>query len=389
MSKVELPRIQVSEVHSSLTSFYIKLLGSYPFSTKFISDHNQKFKIKRALEEASLKHPLKNVIIDYITEPHVFVTEQHLENGKALSWYEFLHDLCNRLNFNPSQLILLTSNVYGKESYDAWCLSKNITHKLDIRSQHKAYWLSRLFSAGYTIERNEIEDKHFTMFVGRPRLHKDIIVQWYLKNISNSNKEQNMLSTFIYGSKFNFDGWDNYLIEKVKLLPGTIENNSSVHPSLALPWGGDPKLFTKAFARGLINFVIDYLECEDFDSIQAYLNFKNTNAWWLEDMISEKTFKCIVLKKPFIRLGMPHSLKKLREWGFKTFDGVLFDESYDSDEDFYTRTDKILTQVEHYLNMPFDKIKEKVYSSEVQEIVNHNYNLACELYKNKEELVNV
>ena len=82
---------------------------------------------------------------------------------------------------------------------------------------------------------------------------------------------------------------------------------------------------------------------------------------------------------------MPRSLTRLKEWGFKTFDGVLFDESYDDMENFYDRLNCIIPQVEKYLSMSFDELKEKVYSAEVQQIIEHNYNLAYEIYNNKEE----
>jgi hypothetical protein len=118
------------------------------------------------------------------------------------------------------------------------------------------------------------------------------------------------------------------------------------------------------------------------------VDFKKTHSWWHEDMISEKTFKCILLKKPFIRLGMPGSLDKLRSWGFKTFDNLLFDETYDNIENFYNRLDAILCQIERILAIPFDELQEKIASPEMQSVLEHNYNLAYQLYTD-EELINV
>ena len=86
---------------------------------------------------------------------------------------------------------------------------------------------------------------------------------------------------------------------------------------------------------------------------------------------------------------MPGSLNILKQWGFKTFDGILFDESYDEIDDCYERVENILIQVEQLLSMPFQQLKEKVYSKEVQDVINHNYELAHLIYNKKEELVNV
>lgn len=48
--------------------------------------------------------------------------------------------------------------------------------------------------------------------------------------------------------------------------------------------------------------------------------------------LTEKTFKPIALGMPFIIVGTKGSLKYLREYGFKTFEGI-WDESYDDAED--------------------------------------------------------
>lgn len=48
--------------------------------------------------------------------------------------------------------------------------------------------------------------------------------------------------------------------------------------------------------------------------------------------LTEKTFKPIALGMPFVIVGTKGSLKYLREYGFKTFEGI-WDESYDDAED--------------------------------------------------------
>tara|TARA_B110000858_G_scaffold195815_2_gene253110 strand:+ start:86 stop:697 length:612 start_codon:yes stop_codon:yes gene_type:complete len=56
--------------------------------------------------------------------------------------------------------------------------------------------------------------------------------------------------------------------------------------------------------------------------------------------ISEKTFKAIASRSPFIIFGNKGSLKRLKEWGYKTFDD-FWDESYD-ELSSWERFDKIL-----------------------------------------------
>jgi hypothetical protein len=154
-------------------------------------------------------------------------------------------------------------------------------------------------------------------------------------------------------------------------------------------WLGETDEFKNSFSSCLFNFNIDYHEAENFYSFEDYKEFKNKNDWWKEDVLSEKLFRSIIYKRPFIRFGMPNGLKVLRSWGFKTFDGILFDERYDDIDDCFERIEHILDQVTTYLDMPFNSLKEKVYSDEVQEVLDHNYNLAYKIYNEKEEVVNV
>lgn len=374
-------RIKVRGEESPLTS-YIRILGGFPFD----SSENIRFKLLKFLEDSKIRSPDKNITISYIHEPLTFLN--NINNDQPVSWFSFLHDSIKRLNIEPSKIYFLTSNVYASESYNLWCKQFGIDKKINVVSQKKEFWISKVIANNF-LPQSINEDKHFSLFIGRPNFQKNEVVKWYLECMF-SNHQDKFISTFLYPASTIPEHWSSDLKDKAMLLPGTIEDNSKSHPdTAALPWGGDSDIFSKAFSRGLINFCVDYTEFEDFDSYNKYKEFKHTHLWWHEDMLSEKLFKCVILKRPFIRLGMTHSLKRFKEWGFKTFDGVLFDESYDDMEDFYDRLNCILPQVEQYIDMPFDQLKKKVYSDEVQEIIVHNYNLAYEIYNNKEGEINV
>lgn len=376
-------KMEVRRVNSLLTSFYVKLYGGFLFN--FID--NIELNLKRIIEESSVRSPNKQIILDYIHEPITFLNRDHLEQKKEISWFDFLHTTCDKVRFDASNIILLTSNIYAEETYNNWCIDNLVTKRMTVKSQHKSFWTSKLINNGYTKTFNNA-DKKMSLFVGRPNFQKSIIVKWYLEKILDTTSSEDVVSTFLFNNFVAPDDWGN-LKDKIKHLPGSIETGEQSHPDLTLPWGGNALQFSEHFSRGLVNFTIDYLENENFSDYNDYVNFKKTHEWWKEDMISEKTFKCILLKRPFIRLGMPQSLQKLKEWGFKTFDGLLFDESYDSMDNFYDRLNNILPQVEKWLNTPFEDLKQKINSSKVQEILDHNYNLAYKIYNEKEELINV
>jgi hypothetical protein len=85
---------------------------------------------------------------------------------------------------------------------------------------------------------------------------------------------------------------------------------------------------------------------------------------------SEKTTKYLTLGKPFILYSSPHSIKKLHELGFKTFD-KWWDESYDEEEDINKRTDKIINIVKEISAYSLDKLIS--IRKDMQEILKHNH----------------
>lgn len=66
-------------------------------------------------------------------------------------------------------------------------------------------------------------------------------------------------------------------------------------------------------------------------------------------ILTEKITKSLYLKRPFMINGGPGCLSKLKEYGFKTYDG-LFDESYDNLNNFVDRHEVIIKNVIRYKN---------------------------------------
>jgi hypothetical protein len=66
--------------------------------------------------------------------------------------------------------------------------------------------------------------------------------------------------------------------------------------------------------------------------------------------LTEKIFKPIVSKQPFMLLAAPGNLAYLKSYGFKTFDGII-DESYDSIQDNDQRVDAVVAQLQWYCSL--------------------------------------
>ena len=85
--------------------------------------------------------------------------------------------------------------------------------------------------------------------------------------------------------------------------------------------------------------------------------------------LTEKTYRTL-LYHPFILMAAPHSLKYLREFGYKTFP-ELFDEEYDDIENSTQRLLFIVDEVERVCNMDNDKLHE-LYVDYALPIIKYN-----------------
>lgn len=94
--------------------------------------------------------------------------------------------------------------------------------------------------------------------------------------------------------------------------------------------------------------------------------------------ITEKTYRTILLKQPFILFSNPHALKHLKKAGYKTFSPYI-NESYDSMENVFARQYLIVAEVKRISNMPPNEFNELI--SKCKEIANYNY----EVMMNKQD----
>jgi hypothetical protein len=74
--------------------------------------------------------------------------------------------------------------------------------------------------------------------------------------------------------------------------------------------------------------------------------------------ITEKTYKPIAFRHPFVIMGQPGSLKFLKSQGFETFEN-LFDENYDTEPSWMKRLDLLVNIVKQFNKQPYDTLTEQ------------------------------
>lgn len=177
----------------------------------------------------------------------------------------------------------------------------------------------------------------FDALLGTKRNHKDIIYS-LLKD--NPNKDKFL---FNYSGNLLSNPNAHWILANEDEIPGQMITYNKVQ---------------KANASCVIHYLI-YNQC--WYSLVAETTGSQPNFF------TEKTGKPLLSKRLFVIFAGYHHLSHLREFGFKTFNGII-DESYDNIKDQKTRYKQAWKQVEFLMKQ--DPIE--IYK-QAQSILEHNY----------------
>jgi hypothetical protein len=116
-----------------------------------------------------------------------------------------------------------------------------------------------------------------------------------------------------------------------------------------------------------------------YDESAVSVICETSERWggWSSEFITEKTYRTIANRHPFVMQGSPGILKYLKTKGYKTFD-KLIDESYDDSKE------ENIEIVEKVVDVGIDLCKKIPNNLNlIQEIVDHNYNNLVEVGNNE------
>ena len=325
------------------------------------------------------------IIINWIPEGHV-----QQKN------YKDLHDELKRYNVPPNKIIFLSSDLNGNVQYDRFCTRNDIENKMYIleaahRLEASSYlyniitngiydkskmdnihpYPNSFFSVDEMFEmKNSLREKYFLSYnriireyrlalvamiykmglqdkgiisLGAPKINKEYGGTWpnIISDFIEDKKQNEMVSSALKKIKSLYP-----IVADQDILPETVFSSDGEHISI-----GDWTNFSHQYKRVYFNVVTEscyYDECIYF---------------------SEKIFKPIGQLTPFILMSTPYSLAKLREIGFKTFDGWI-DESYDNEEDNDKRFFMIIEVIKNLCGMSKEELHDWYYS--MTDILIHN-----------------
>ena len=267
-----------------------------------------------------------------------------------------------------SQVIYLTCSPNCQEVYESYCerlgkpneglqfeylpfyfyMYKEIIQNKDIK---------------YTIGK---KSKSFLMFNRRwgSQSHRVLMLAYLYKN--------DLLKHFnISFSKLEIDNGGTYTNHARQFFNRLSTENIITEEDLA---GIEARLpFILDTSNHKLNLMFDEFESTKKFYDDSFVNIiSETNFFTPIVHITEKSYKPIVYKQPFIMLGAKGSLQAMRKQGFKTFND-LWDESYDKEVDDTKRFFKVLELIKEIASWPDERRLE--ISATIESIVDFNFRI--------------
>lgn len=276
-----------------------------------------------------------------------------------------IHRIIKMLNVQDINFYYLTSCLNGPDVYKDYCLEHNITPLLKMLAvnQFENVAKDQLNFFYIKTNRSEIEykkglkEKLFVCFNKNLRGHRTKIFHKILKH----GLLEKSYSSFEYGknviSVLKYQDPENMLpaFEKYQhLFPLTLNVTSDRTNPIDVRDGD-----------------LIYHDNSYFSLITETLFFKNEMDVRNGIFLTEKTFRTIGLKHPFILLSPAGSLEYLKKVGYKTF-APFINESYDLEEDDNKRFELVWKEVQRLCS--FTPYKWLSWQEKIVPIVEYNYN---------------
>jgi hypothetical protein len=107
--------------------------------------------------------------------------------------------------------------------------------------------------------------------------------------------------------------------------------------------------------------------------IESFVHVVTETCFWdTKKHLTEKIFKPIVAKQPFLLLGCKNNLSYLREYGFKTFSN-WWSEDYDECSDPFERIEMVVKIINDLTKLSNQQLENLLI--EMEDVLEHNYNL--------------
>lgn len=279
-----------------------------------------------------------------------------------------------KYNIDPSQIIFV-SNMYDASDYN-----KKVADSLNV-SPMRIIWIPTLefMINSYArrrpsvIPKNTLKikeyNKKFLNLNRRWRNHRPLLIL-----LLNHFKLLNS-GLVSFGPCENHNSWNKIMdglkvsaLDNPEMLKIILKNENTISNIPFLYLDVKNLSINQPFPTDTTN---KYYE-DSYFSLISETTFYNRDTFLNSRFLTEKTFKAILCKHPFILVTLPNSLTVLKELGYKTFE-PLIDESYDLELDDNKRMMMIVKEVQRLCNLNQKDLN--YFLLAVKKITLYNYNV--------------
>lgn len=278
-----------------------------------------------------------------------------------------IYDICVlQLNIPPEQILLLSESATIDHEVEKiskkYNLSKIKTHWIrqfehniafhppaDIQTLAKKHYDKKFLSL------NRIWRAHRPALVSLLKINNLLDLGYVSLARASDNKDWNFFEQEVMGCFHDGPELQALLLENMDIIKNI--------PELLL----DQADMTYNHSQTPLDSTYPYYENTYFSVVTETNYFKYLGEGV---QITEKIVKCIHLKHPFIVVSRPHTLKFLRSIGYLTYEPII-NESYDDEENDFTRLLMIVDEIKRLCNM--DDSQLEVFLEKAREITDYNY----------------
>jgi hypothetical protein len=370
--------------------FTTELLTIFGFTHHLIYEHNEESghtEPKKLTIDPVFKF-LPQQVIEKAIKKELYIAVMSICEGKAYTeGWESVSKACNTYNIPESQVILVLGGNHSNYAHK----TENFKNKSYIHLNYYALELSCKIRTGYTKvldNLNSEKKKHYICLNSQIKPHRYHMVSNLLHNgilengyvsCQNYQSHVNNFSQIkdVYAMKETLRKDGANVLEFIKFyntLPYVVDsiNDENYNNALHAPWTYDPNLNELSFKTAIDVTASQIDTC--YKSAVIDVITETANRGHHVNFITEKTFKAIMYKMPFIISGDKGINKELLRHGFKLYD-MLFDYSFDEYDSYVDRNNAITKQLKRYCEMPLEQFTDRVNQDDVQEVVEHNFKI--------------
>lgn len=318
-----------------------------------------------AIQDLSLIDFINNKVKSGITN----IIFDNMHETLILSEIEKIYNLLPALNVGPANIYYLTASSDALIIHETLCKQNNwnpINIVIFNTFEETVKMLTTQCNHAFGYQNNK--KKTFLCMNRNPHLHRVCLLGLlHQKNLINGSNYSFYDYEYCKSTECNIAikerlsvSLSDTIIKEIDDLSPTLPMKLTLDKNCSNPMGLLPKDI-ELFKNSYFSIVP-----ETYFFNNSFLNEQNSM------FLTEKTFNAILMKHPFILMGMPNSLKHLQSLGYKTFTPYI-NESYDTISNDEERLLAIVNEIEQLCKLSDEQWID--WQTNINDIVNHNYDV--------------